>query len=481
MYKHTKIYQFTAFVLSFFIFYCSYSQESILQKKETSCLKNASFSFLAINLATGDTISSYEPNTSLVPASTLKLVTTATALEVFSPNHKFITYLALTGEINAAGALNGDVIIIGGGDPALGSDRYPDIYNNPSFLSQFAQSIKNSGITQIKGQIISDNTFFSSNDVPDTWSWEDIGNYYGAAAQSLSFSENTYRIHFSSGQYHGDPTMIKNFSPPIDEMTFINHVKSANVNKDLAYIFGCPLCKKRLIKGTIPKNRRDFVVKGSIPNPASLLIESLKEELRKLSITISDTINNISFSKPSEYQIIDSVQSPTLERLVYETNMESINLYAEHFLKHLGLNIDKHGSTEGGCESIQNFWQNRGMNTQGFFIEDGCGLSRFNAISASHLVYILTSMYHKGNHFDIFIQSLPVMGESGTLKYSGLNSKLKSQVHAKTGSMKRVRSIAGYLINSHQERIAFALIINNYDCSGRVIKNWMLDVMEALF
>ena len=478
MYKHTKIYHFSTVVLFFFAIYCSYSQESIPQKIKTGCLRSASVSFLAVNLTTGDTISSFEPYTSLVPASTLKLITTATGLEIFSPNHRFTTYLAMQGKVNSTGILNGNIFFIGGGDPALGSDRFPNIYINPGFITQFVGSIKKAGIKQINGQILFDNAYFSSNDVPDTWSWEDIGNYYGAAAHSLSFSENTYRIHFSSGHHHGDPTLIKKVTPDVDGMTFTNQVYSSKVNKDLAYIFGCPLCKNRLIRGSIPKNRHNFVVKGSIPDPEYLLIKTFQEELKKQSITITNKSRNTINEK---YNIIDSVQSPTLEKLMYETNMESVNLYAEHFLKHIGLRIDNTGSTEGGCNSITNFWQKRGMAINGFFIEDGCGLSRFNAISASHLVYILTSMYRESKHFDIFFHSLPVMGETGTLKYSGLNSKLKSRVHAKTGSMRRVRSMAGYLLNSRKEKIAFTLIINNYSCSGKEMKYLMTELLESLY
>lgn len=474
-------------LISFFIYLVSNGQTKQEVRNEAAKiiahpdLKNASISFYAIDLSTKEVIAGVSPTTSLVPASTTKLVTTASALELLNPNTRFYTQLKYRGTIDTiTKVLNGNIIIEGGGDPCLGSSRFASYYGE--FVKEWASTIKNLGIDSINGNVIADATIFTQQVTPSTWVWGDLGNYYGASPSGLSVYDNTCVVEFQSGKNNGDSTTITCVKPFVPDFLIENQVKSINTTKDESYFFGGPFQENRLVKGGIPLNKKEFDVKGSIPDPAKLIAFELDMELRFLGVKIKDKYTTLSSSNSLSYEnltLITKTSSPRLIEIINLTNTYSVNLYAEHLVNHIGLKKYKSGEPESGTIAITEFWKEKGVDTDGFYINDGSGLSRFNAMSAKHMVGILDYMKQSEN-FNLFYKSLPIAGKTGTIRSIGKKTFAENNLRAKSGYMTRVRSYAGYVTTKSGREVAFAIIVNNYNCTPYEMKKKMESLMVKL-
>ncbi|PJB15974.1 MAG: D-alanyl-D-alanine carboxypeptidase/D-alanyl-D-alanine-endopeptidase [Flavobacteriales bacterium CG_4_9_14_3_um_filter_32_8] len=447
-------------------------------------LKNASISFYALDLDSNKVIAGLGSDLSLVPASTMKLVTTATALEILGADKRFATTIKYSGEIDSTmGVLNGNIYIVGGGDPCLGSERFKKQYGD--FINKWANEIIKLGIKQINGSVIGDASIFSEQMIPSTWIWGDLGNYYGAGPCGLTIYDNTCTIELQSGK-KGDSTVVKCISPFIPNLELENDVKSMLTTKDESYIFGAPYQEYRIIKGGVPINEKAFLVSGSIPDPAYLTAFELDMELRSLGIKIANpatTVRKIKLettgSQQPKRKTITTTWSPKLISIINLTNTYSINLYAEHLVNQIGVFKYGSGDTGSGTLATQNFWAANGLDSDGFYVNDGSGLSRFNGVTAKQLVGILQHMY-KSKNKQLFINSLPVAGKSGTLINVGKGSAAAGKIHAKSGYMTRVRSYAGYVTTKNKKNVAFALIVNNFNCTPSQMKTKMEKIMIKL-
>lgn len=420
-------------------------------------LASAGISLSVVNNSDNTILYQSEPQISLVPASIMKVVTTATALEVFGSEYRFKTTLSYSGTIRND-TLFGNLYIIGGGDPTLGSMYFPEAKN---FQDEWIKAIKKSSIKFISGNLVADATIYERQMVPGSWVWEDLGNYYGAGASGISVYDNLYEIHLKSPAIADRPTEIVRIVPEIPMLELQNEVRSSDINSDQAYVFGNPEDSRRVIRGTIPKGKDDFVVKASMPNPAELLANEFRNKLLENGIPISGTTN---FEKTkSGSSVLHETFSPPLRDIILVTNYESINLFAEHLLKHLAWYKNGLGTTKEGCKFIVDFWKEKGLDMSGFFANDGSGLSRFNAMTANHLTMILNYMATKSRFSDVFYQSLPTSGE-GTLTIFNPESLPKGSLRAKSGSMTRVRCYAGYLKTNSGKSLSFTVMLNNFSC-----------------
>tara|TARA_B100000809_G_scaffold1312_1_gene1503 strand:- start:3248 stop:4711 length:1464 start_codon:yes stop_codon:yes gene_type:complete len=443
-------------------------------------LKNASISFYAYDLDSNSVVAGLGANKSLVPASTMKLITTATALELLGPEKRFSTSIKYSGEIDSNCVLNGDIYIVGGGDPCLGSERFSEHYGN--FINKWAIEIIKLGIDSINGRVIGDASVFSEQMIPSTWIWSDLGNYYGAGPCGLSIYENKCKLELKSGK-RGDSTEITCVYPYIPNLDFNNHVKGMITHKDQSYIFGGPYQENRSIEGGIPVNSEKFMVKGSIPDPSYLAAFQLEMELRGLGIILSKpstTIRKLKIDNKGSQKIkkhtVTTKYSPKLIDIIKLTNFYSINLYAEHLTNQIGRFKYKSGDTGSGSQATTLFWKGNDLDVNGMYVYDGSGLSRFNSITAKHLVGVLKHMNQSKNK-KLFIKSLPVAGKSGTMRNIGKGTAASGKVRAKSGTMTRIKSYAGYITTKNKSNIAFALIVNNFNCTSFEMKKKIEKIM----
>ena len=435
------------------------------RKVEYPVLESAHYGVLVKALGETKCVKAYQSNKSFTPASVMKLITTATALEKLGPDFRYMTKLAYTGYI-ANGVLHGDLIIKGDGDPTLGS-RY--LYDKPcEFLDVWVREVAVLGIDSIAGAIISDASVFDKQVIPDKWIWEDIGNYYGAGCYGLSCFDNRYDLYFSETEI-GEVAFVDSVCPNCQNLTFESHVLGADNSRDNAYIYGSPWHFQKQIYGTIPAGRNAFRIKGALPNPPLVLADLFKEHLETGGIPVSQTSNVLWEADTASLTGISIWFSPCLADIVKVTNKESNNLFAEHLLKSIVMFSSEPATVNRAVDSMMVLWASHGLKMNGVRIYDGSGMSRATLLTPDFVVglidYVSTTSYS-----DIFYESLAISGVDGTFKYFLDGTPLETRVHGKSGSMSGVRCYAGIVEKSQQERYSFCIMVNNFTASSSEVK-----------
>lgn len=445
--------------------------------RKSALTRNAAYAYYVIDAEKGDVIAE-TPQISLVPASVMKIVTTSAALEILGADYRFHTLLGITGKVNSEnGLLDGDLVLRGGCDPAFYSEYFTEHYKGT--FETWAQSLSDAGISRIGGDFIVDLSQMQGPPVPGGWLWGDIGNYYGTGVSALTYLDNSYKIHFSSSATPGRPVKINYISPAIDSFLLTNKVRSSNINSDRAYIYGAPGSFTHLVEGTIPKGRTDFVVKGAMPEPARIAANEFVKVLKSFNIEITGKIRFMNEMTGVPFALIADKASPALKELIVPLNRESINLYAEHLFREIGRAMKGSALPDSGITAINEYWKEKRIFTDGFYPTDGSGLSRSNGICTRTLAEILRYMY-LSPYRDDFFNSLPVAGRSGTLQNSLTGTKLENNLRAKTGSMNRVRSMAGIFTTKKGRKVIFAVIVNNFmgsqAAAGKLTEDFLIEV-----
>ena len=442
---------------------------------------NASVGFLAIDCATGETIASKNPSTCLSPASTVKLFTTATAFQVLGKDYTPKTRIYVDVKPDANGVVNGNLWIRGAGDASLGSKYYNEEGTEASFLDLWADTLMKMGIKQINGAIIADASEFGYQGIPDGWNWSDMGNYYGAGPSGLVIYDNMLKYIFKTGKTPGSATTFVNTIPPIPGLSFHNYISSGG-GGDNSYIYGAPYSLDRFGTGTLPAKLSRFAVKGSLPDPELQFAQEFLRVLKGKGVIVRDstgTARNLPYQSAStrypSKQLLFENSGRSVNSIAWWTNMKSVNLFAEELLCLVGYGSNGNGSTDNGVTKLENYWTGK-IPVSGMFIKDGSGLSRGNAISPRHFCDLLKYMTTSKN-FDAYYATLPVAGVSGTLSSVCKNQAAEGKVHAKSGTMNRIKSYCGYVETTSGKRIAFAFITNNYNCTS----NAVVDRMEKVF
>lgn len=451
-------------------------------------LKHAQWGFALLDAETGSTLVEHRAGETLLPASTMKTVTSGAALGILGENYTFKTYLETDGVVTN-GVLDGNVYIRGGGDPTLGSDRFSWGTDMAGVLSIWVQQLKAKGIRQVNGMVIGDAGIFEDAMLSSTWVWSDIGNYYGAGACGLSFNENTYYVYFKPGTTVGSDAEFIRTEPPMPDIRFANEMKTGSRSSgDQGYIYGAPYTYLRYLRGTVPMGKPEFSIKGSLPDPALYTAQRLLQALMDDSVAVSGTAQTIRSldldgKEPTgARQLVHTHKSPPLKDIVYWLNKKSINLYAEHLVKIIGYTIYKDGSTASGTRAIEEYWAAKGIDIDGLHMKDGSGLSRYNGITPMHLTKMLQTNT-KQKYFEAFYNSLPIAGDAndpGTMSSMCRNTAAANNVRAKSGYISRVRGYTGYVDSKSGKRMCFAMVANNYTCTNRQIKSLFEELMVAM-
>jgi len=418
----------------------------------------------------GTELIGYNAHQSLPSASTLKLITTGTALSVLGSSYTYTTTLEYDGSIKDS-VLTGNLYIRGTGDPSLGSWRFPNYYDLSSLLNYWSTAVKSAGIRQIRGTVIGDASLYDKLTTPDTWPFGDLGNYYGASLSALNINENLYRVFFKTGKAINVPAPVLRTDPTISYLTFQNAVTTDAANTgDHVNIYGAPFMNQQWLTGKVPigEPANEFSVKGSLPDPAYFTAYTLYKQLQQDSVRISGTPVSVGGGLPTTVIVnskrtkINQHQSPTLVELAQQTNFQSLNLYAEALLRTTALTLDKTVSTtDDSIEALITFWKNKGVNLDGFRIRDGSGLSTVGALTADNMTGILSALSRE-KIFPQFYETIPVVGQTGTVKSLARRTAAAGNMRAKSGSIEGVRAYAGYFTATDGERMSFCVMVNKF-------------------
>jgi D-alanyl-D-alanine carboxypeptidase/D-alanyl-D-alanine-endopeptidase (penicillin-binding protein 4) len=297
---------------------------------------------------------------------------------------------------------------------------------------------------------------------PGGYTWNDIGNYYGAGSDYINWRENQYDLILRSGASIGDPVTVIDAKPAPVGVQFISTATAAEKGTgDQANIYLAPLSNWALVQGTIPRGETAMVISGALPNPPAQLSQELTAAFQQggfkvLQQTIADSVNLA--SQPLFYHY-----SPSLDSLHYWFMKKSVNLYGEALVRAISRKTSGKGSMEEGLQIIRQFWKARGIDPGAIRMIDGSGLSPQNRLTAGTLVRVL-QYARKQWWYAQYLDAFPIY----------------NQMTLKSGTIGGAKSFAGYYTTSGGKNVILAILINNYEGSATAIVSKIFTLLDEL-
>lgn len=386
-----------------------------------------------------------------IPASSLKTLTTATALEVLGPDYRFTTRLGVSAPDEQGRA---DLIILGGGDPML----------SPTDYDGWVQKLVEAGMTNLPGRVIGDGRRFAGSLFADFWNWGDIGNGYGSPVSGLNLGHNRFFAVFAPGEKEGDPANFVSAFPEVPGVKWWNEtLTGAEGSGDGVVIHGGERASVMHLRGTVPLGG-EMQVKGAVPDPERFAAHHLREMLVAVGIEVAGEARGAGelYLAGEPVPMIEKElivhPSPPLLAIITSIHDTSDNHETECIYRTLGL--------EAGLppeEVIRRHWEQRGLDLSALRLVDGSGLGRAGYISPLALARL---------------QHLAATGPAGEAYVGSLLKTAGDRLHFKAGAMSAVRSYAG-LIDTPEGRLSFALMLNHYP-DGEAVNRLQQAVFGAL-
>ncbi len=412
-----------------------------------------------VDLSDGQVVFAENPDHSLVPASALKVFTMSVALVELGPDFAFETLLATDGQ---------HLYVIGAGDPAFGDERLHGESGEgiTADFERWAAVLLERGMTVISGDLVIDESVFDGNWVHRSWEDDDLDNWYAAPVGGLNFNDNCVDITVSPSETAGALAIIT-VQPETSLVQIVNKCRSGGNGKPILHhahdTFEYAIsgrCNKRWPFGSV-----------SFPDPGLLFADSLRTVLKSNGITICGTMRRerqrLADGTVSGHLTVLGRRTTPLIEVLRRAGKNSQNLFAECLLKRSGYDwarrqgiVNPQGSWKLGQQAVKELVTRAGVDTEGLVIADGSGLSRENTCTARQLVQLL-AWAHRQTFASLLVDNLSVAGVDGSLRKR--LADMPGRVHAKTGTMKGVRSLAGYVDGDAGPRYAFAVIFNGYN------------------
>lgn len=439
-------------------------------------LTGTSWSICFADAVSGEIIYSHDADRNLASASVMKLYPTSTALLYLGPDYRFETGIYMTGNFNPRrGILDGDVIISGGGDPALGSGYFPEQYGD--VIATWVNALQEAGVRRVRGCVAAAESIYDFNPAPSGWAWGDLGQYYGAGVYDININDNMYNIYIS-GKAEGEPAVIDSVQDWGRDIVLTSYLVSSG-NTDRGYVYNAPYSEMAWVTGSVPADS-SFVLRASIPDPPVSVVKKLDSAMRAAGIRIDSRPSSLRMplDMPNS-RIVATTLSPTLAEIVSVTNHESVNMYAEALRKYIGYEVLGQGTFSAGSAVIRNLLDSIGCEPYEAVMLDGSGLSSNNNISALMTVRLLVYM-NNSTCSEPFIASLPEGAVSGTMKNYFRDDVFKGRVVAKTGTITSAKSFAGYFTTNSGRRIAFTTFANGFTVPSRTITDYMESLVREI-
>ena len=416
-------------------------------------LAHSNVGIKVVSVATGEVLYEADADKLYHPASTMKLLTAATALVKLKPNYRFRT--TLYAEDVEDNHVRGNVYLKGGGDPLFTVED----------LSDMVETLLQSGVMEIDGDIVVDDAYFDDVPVGRGWMWDDgpIGGYYSHQS-ALTINHNGVMVIVSPGAEIGEPVRMR-LDPPTEYLKVVNNATTVSASEDSTLHVErqtVPMPANVLtIRGLMPINRAKVRRQVDIVNPALFCGALFTEALARNGISIRGDIRQ--GAVPDDAAEIAVHTSPPLALVVRRMNKRSDNLIAELLLKTLGAEvIEPPGTSRKGLRVISEFLGDIGVPTTQSTLADGSGVSRYNLLSASTLTHLLARMFQDFSVMPEYLMSLPIAGADGTLAWRMKESEAAGVLRAKTGTMRGVTTLAGYAMTADGEILAFAMLMSHY-------------------
>ena len=422
-----------------------------------SKVRNGMWGAMVVSLTTGDTLFAHNPGLSLNPASTMKLYTTALAFERLGPDYRFRTDVFRDGALSH-GALLGNLILRGGGDPALSRRYYGDV-NGP--MRALAKQVYDAGIRKVNGDIIGDDGAFESQGVPDGWLTRYLHSSYAARVSALSLNENVIHVVVSPGKA-GQPGAVR-LEPATTAFQITNSTTTRAKSRNAALTVSGGEDGVVRVKGWIGSTAESKVYVLVVPDPARFATGAFLRALRDAGVVVEGKARI--GGTPAGAVRVTSLPSPPLHELATVMNRESVNHYAELIFRNAARDADPQGigSATMGNALLRDFLELRvGASAKDVFAADGSGLSTLDRVTARSMVKLL-SYAHRAPWSAKFHESLPMAGMQETLRTRMRRTPAQGNLHAKTGTTNEVVALSGYVSSRTGEILAFSFVYNGRD------------------
>jgi D-alanyl-D-alanine carboxypeptidase/D-alanyl-D-alanine-endopeptidase (penicillin-binding protein 4) len=420
----------------------------------------------------------------LRPASNMKIYTVAAALDRLTPDYRFNTSVFAASKPDSSGVFRGDLTVYGRGDPTFAAR-----FNNGDYfkaIDDLAARIVSTGVKRVEGDLIGDETYFVGPKYGSGWEWEDLTWYYGAEVTPLAINDNALDLFVKPGPAVGQPALITT-GPPDPLLTIVNRVTTLakGLRREISIHRG--LNENTItVAGSIPLEDPGYTAAIGISHPALLFVYLLRNSLAQKGVVITGKsrvtgevavptpttriMTAVTSSVPVAVQAeLVSLQSPPFSLIAAQTLKPSQNLYTELILRTLGklspppatFTISNPTSEQLGLEAVRSFLKTTGIRPESLVLDDGSGLSRGDMITAEATVQLLNFM-SKHRFATVFRDALPIAGVDGTLRNRMRGTPAENNLRAKTGSLSSAASLAGYVTTAAGEKLAFAIMVNNY-------------------
>ena len=396
------------------------------------------------SLTTGETLYEHNGEKLFIPASNEKIITSVAALSILKSDYRFKTEFYSGGGVSD-GVLHGGLYIKGYGDPTL----------EAAHLGFITYQLKRRGIREIRGGITVDDSYFGPRRHAEGWKEEWKDDFYSPHISALSFNYNIIELKVYASKSGQRPTA--KIEPAGTNIEIIN--KAITSGKKGALRTDWQNDSTIVLSGVI-KPRATVVLKIPVKNPALVTGNVIKSALQQAGINVEGTVTQGGI--PRWASVIYTHYSDPLSSIITEYNKNSVNIIGENLIKVLGATYKgTPGTWEKGSLVISEFLNSAGIDN-GFRVADGSGLSLNNRVSPDTLTEVLSYAYRNRLIASDFIVSLPVAGVDGTLKKRFRNSELEGRVMAKTGYLKNVRALSGYVFTKKGDVLVFSILSNGY-------------------
>ncbi len=479
-------------------------------------LARAHWGVAVVELGSGKELYSLNQDQLFLPASNAKLFTTAAALAIAGPDYRFHTTVEAYGKTDNEGRLDGDLVIMGRGDPNISGRVMPYLLKterlppHTQVLEELADQVAHSGLKVVSGDIVGDDTFYSPQRYAEGWAHDDLQWIDGAPISALTFNDNVVFLNIQPGEHAGDKAVVT-FEPNIHYYELDNRILTAapgvarkiGVHREMG-------SKTIALWGSLPVGDVGAKEALAIEDPAEFVAGLFRSMLEQRGITvtgktrarhsdIAQFFDQPAAQAPPAGTGADPEQHPSLKDVlqvptpgiraehislpfledVRVTNKTSQNLHAELALRLIGKLAGSGGSLEGGGAVLKQFLLQAGLKDDEFVLLDGSGLSRRDLVTPGAVVRLL--LYAARQPWGAaFADTLPVSGVDGSLSERFLNTPATGLIHAKTGTLSHVNALSGYGQTKSGKRFVFSILCNNHKLTSGKAQAAMDSIVQLL-